>query len=423
MTSRRLNLALTCLFLAISSVHTLERPMEHAQPDIFAGDVLAIYATNASALAPYYRSVSNGSVWVIPSSAYDLGARGMSCECFDPDQTCCMAASNSIAPFCIAHNSNCCGDTYCNPGETCCGNACCPSNTTCTTNPIAPGCCPVSQTCSGPASCLDAASSNCSNASPPAQCCPSSVPYCRTFAPYGLGCFASSTMSSESAILSYGPTPTTTITFTYTIWSLPSGLYSFDFTPPTTSNDPLAVTTNQIIDEPYAPTPTSSPAPTTTPSPATLNTTTSTPTPTTTSTLPPPSPPPPPPPPPLLQPRPRNPPPLPLHFHFHFHPQPPTTPDNYNPPGASTLVAHSQSSTLRPRWLFAFLATLWRPIVPSFEFMATLALFVTLSLGMVSVFLVLWRCGRVVWIVGGWLWHAVSGKGSNDISAGTKGSF
>lgn len=42
-------------------------------------------ATNETAAAPYYRNVSIGSAWVMPSSPFDLGARAMSCECFDPD--------------------------------------------------------------------------------------------------------------------------------------------------------------------------------------------------------------------------------------------------------------------------------------------------------------------------------------------------
>ena len=44
-------------------------------------------SSNASFLAPYYRNVSAGAAWVVPSSAYDLGARDMSCECFNPDGT------------------------------------------------------------------------------------------------------------------------------------------------------------------------------------------------------------------------------------------------------------------------------------------------------------------------------------------------
>lgn len=41
-------------------------------------------------------------------------------------ETCCMAKSNNIAPFCIPKSSTCCSDAFCNPGETCCGDSCCP---------------------------------------------------------------------------------------------------------------------------------------------------------------------------------------------------------------------------------------------------------------------------------------------------------
>ena len=101
MTSRRLILALTCLCLAISSTHALELPMQHAQPNVFAGDVLALHPTNVSLSAPCYRNVTNGSVWVIPSSAFDLGARDMSCECFDPDRK-----HPSIPHLLILHHSD-----------------------------------------------------------------------------------------------------------------------------------------------------------------------------------------------------------------------------------------------------------------------------------------------------------------------------
>ena len=42
-------------------------------------------ATFAPLLPPLYRNASAGSVWVYPSSKYDLGARDMGCECFDPE--------------------------------------------------------------------------------------------------------------------------------------------------------------------------------------------------------------------------------------------------------------------------------------------------------------------------------------------------
>ena len=39
----------------------------------------------APLVAPLYHNVTVGEAWVFPSSANDLGARDMSCECFNPD--------------------------------------------------------------------------------------------------------------------------------------------------------------------------------------------------------------------------------------------------------------------------------------------------------------------------------------------------
>lgn len=41
--------------------------------------------SNGTAQAPYFRNVSPGGVWVVPSERFDIGGRGMSCECFNPD--------------------------------------------------------------------------------------------------------------------------------------------------------------------------------------------------------------------------------------------------------------------------------------------------------------------------------------------------
>jgi hypothetical protein len=100
--------------------------------------------TNISLWAPYFRNVSAGEAWMIPSGALGLGPRAMQCQCFNPDgtvsiesgssewwlieltETCCIAQSNPVAPFCIPKNSTCCFDTFCDPGETCCGDSCCP---------------------------------------------------------------------------------------------------------------------------------------------------------------------------------------------------------------------------------------------------------------------------------------------------------
>ncbi|KAM0799925.1 hypothetical protein BDR22DRAFT_272021 [Usnea florida] len=192
----------------------------------------------ATLAAPLYGNVAAGDVWVFPSSANDLGARQMSCECFDPGNQCCIAESSDVAPFCMPSGSTCCGNTFCVEGESCCGEFCCaavsltfpyPSvfvdiwlsshsairrpgfltfannqNTVCNLN-IAlgtSGCCPVGSLCSGPVICYDYASSNCSGkASPLPQCCPARAPYCRDFKPYGLGCYGSSTTASSASSL------------------------------------------------------------------------------------------------------------------------------------------------------------------------------------------------------------------------------
>lgn len=46
---------------------------------------LPIPSTNGTLLPGYHRNVSAGAAWVLPASRTDLGARAMSCECFDPD--------------------------------------------------------------------------------------------------------------------------------------------------------------------------------------------------------------------------------------------------------------------------------------------------------------------------------------------------
>lgn len=57
----------------------------HSHSDVFLRALPANASTNVTLLsAPYYRNVSVGAAWVVPSSANDLGARDMSCECFDP---------------------------------------------------------------------------------------------------------------------------------------------------------------------------------------------------------------------------------------------------------------------------------------------------------------------------------------------------
>ena len=67
-----------------SAVNNVFHP---AQDDVFLRGVQANLSTNTTFLsAPYYRSISPGAAWVIPRSIFDLGARDMTCECFDPSR-------------------------------------------------------------------------------------------------------------------------------------------------------------------------------------------------------------------------------------------------------------------------------------------------------------------------------------------------
>ena len=47
--------------------------------------------TKSTVSAPYFRNVSAGDAWVVPSSAFDLGARYVNCECFDPSRKLLLA--------------------------------------------------------------------------------------------------------------------------------------------------------------------------------------------------------------------------------------------------------------------------------------------------------------------------------------------
>lgn len=48
---------------------------------------------NGTLLMAYHRSVAAGAAWVMPASPFDLGARAMTCECFDPDGECLQTMS------------------------------------------------------------------------------------------------------------------------------------------------------------------------------------------------------------------------------------------------------------------------------------------------------------------------------------------
>ena len=60
--------------------------LHHGNASIFPSPTNT--SANASLLlAPFYRNVTAGGAWVLPESPFDLGARAMTCECFDPDGT------------------------------------------------------------------------------------------------------------------------------------------------------------------------------------------------------------------------------------------------------------------------------------------------------------------------------------------------
>ncbi|CAL8581303.1 hypothetical protein XPA_007002 [Xanthoria parietina] len=173
--------------------------LHHGNASIFSSPTNT--SANASLLlAPFYRNVTAGGAWVLPASPFDLGARAMTCECFDPDEKCCMGSPPVVGPFCIPPNATCCSSTMCEPGETCCGDYCCRSGTTCSTDRENPGCCPLGQSCSAdtpPPTCLDH-SSNCSGKFPPKQCCPSDLPFCSSQEGKGFGCYATSAITVSS---------------------------------------------------------------------------------------------------------------------------------------------------------------------------------------------------------------------------------
>lgn len=132
------------LFFFCSNVWLLS-----ATKDVLRG-LEANITTKDSLWAPYYRNISAGGAWMIPTSAYDLEPRASECQCFNPNgtdlhrslvptgefraqqlmnetETCCMPKSSYINPFCVPKDSICCTDTFCEHGEICCGDSCCPS--------------------------------------------------------------------------------------------------------------------------------------------------------------------------------------------------------------------------------------------------------------------------------------------------------
>ena len=67
------------LLYASLQIHALAHQLDpHAVLD---HDFLA----NISLMAPLFHSISMGPAWIVPTS-FDVGARSMSCECFDPSR-------------------------------------------------------------------------------------------------------------------------------------------------------------------------------------------------------------------------------------------------------------------------------------------------------------------------------------------------
>ncbi|TKA69272.1 hypothetical protein B0A49_08367, partial [Cryomyces minteri] len=66
-------------------------------------DSVATPMTTATARPAYFRpgggnsTAVNHDLWVSHGNLQD---RDNNCECFDPENTCCMAAHNGTAPFC-----------------------------------------------------------------------------------------------------------------------------------------------------------------------------------------------------------------------------------------------------------------------------------------------------------------------------------
>ena len=119
--------------------------------------------------------------------------------------------------------------------------------TNCSANLNYTGCCPFNTTCSGAPICLDQSTSQCSDTYFPAQqCCPTDTPFCRSFAPYGTGCFASSTVQ---AVFGYQLATSIEIV-TLFVSELGSGQYTLEplVIPTTNVTSPLVVVTNIEID-------------------------------------------------------------------------------------------------------------------------------------------------------------------------------
>ncbi|MCJ1355275.1 MAG: hypothetical protein MMC33_005266 [Icmadophila ericetorum] len=182
-------------------VSTLGLAARQSKPATHVEVVSHDTASNTSFVAPYYRNVTIEEAWVLPRSNT---LRQEMCDCPGTTNTCCPFGSDDQL-FCAPANATCCGTTYCLEGEICCGGSCCFDFTVCASSGGFSACCPLGMTCEAPVTCLDSSSPACGNQlSMPVSCCPKDVQYCRSFLPYGLGCFEYATEMVYMA----SPTPT-----------------------------------------------------------------------------------------------------------------------------------------------------------------------------------------------------------------------
>ncbi|KAL8723015.1 MAG: hypothetical protein Q9181_007375 [Wetmoreana brouardii] len=86
-------------------------------------------------------------------------------------------------------------------------------DTDCSNDPNKPGCCPKGQTCNDKNApiCIDYSSPKCNNTQfPLKQCCPPTLPLCRSLEPLGFGCFGIPTSSSSTRTSRQSTKPITT---------------------------------------------------------------------------------------------------------------------------------------------------------------------------------------------------------------------
>lgn len=75
-------LLLYCNALLADAARHLVHP---SHKDHFFRGLESNITSNGSLWAPYYRNISAGGAWMIPSSAFKLEPRAMDCQCFNPD--------------------------------------------------------------------------------------------------------------------------------------------------------------------------------------------------------------------------------------------------------------------------------------------------------------------------------------------------